>query len=98
MINMANFLYLIYLIFFMGMLSFSMKRYYLLMILLSLEFIVMLLYFLMIMYLNFYGMELYFSMIFLTFSVCESVLGLSILILMIRFNGNDYFQTLSLLN
>nr|YP_010528145.1 NADH dehydrogenase subunit 4L [Cimbex luteus]QPM99423.2 NADH dehydrogenase subunit 4L [Cimbex luteus]UXW64286.1 NADH dehydrogenase subunit 4L [Cimbex luteus] len=98
MFDMLNFLNLIYLIFFIGMLSFSMKRYYLLMILLSLEFVMILLFFLMIMYLSFYGMELYFSMIFLVFSVCESVLGLSILILMIRFNGNDYFQVLSLLN
>nr|UYK52140.1 NADH dehydrogenase subunit 4L [Asicimbex sp. CSCS-Hym-MC0132] len=95
--EMMNFLSLIYLIFFIGVLSFSMKRFYLLMILLSLEFIVMLLFFLMILYLSFYGMELYFSMIFLTFSVCEGVLGLSILVLMIRFNGNDYFQALSLL-
>nr|UXW64247.1 NADH dehydrogenase subunit 4L [Agenocimbex maculatus] len=94
---MLNFLNLIYLIFFIGMLSFSIKRFHLLMILLSLEFIVMILFFLMIVFLNLYGMELYFSMIFLVFSVCESTLGLGILVSMIRFYGNDYFQVLNLL-
>nr|YP_010528171.1 NADH dehydrogenase subunit 4L [Pseudoclavellaria amerinae]UXW64325.1 NADH dehydrogenase subunit 4L [Pseudoclavellaria amerinae] len=95
--EITNLLNLIYLIFFIGLLSFSMNRFHLLMVLLSLEFIVIILFYLMIIYLNLYGMELYFSMFFLTFSVCEGVLGLSILILMIRFNGNDYFQVLNLL-
>nr|YP_010547227.1 NADH dehydrogenase subunit 4L [Odontocimbex svenhedini]UYK52166.1 NADH dehydrogenase subunit 4L [Odontocimbex svenhedini] len=88
---------LTYLIFFIGLLSFSMNRFHLLMVLLSLEFIVMSLFFLIIIYLNLNEMEMFFSMIFLTFSVCEGVLGLSILILMIRLNGNDYFQVLNLL-
>nr|YP_010547162.1 NADH dehydrogenase subunit 4L [Orientabia sinica]UYK52049.1 NADH dehydrogenase subunit 4L [Orientabia sinica] len=95
--NLMNLLSLIYLIFFIGMFSLAMNRFHLLMILLSLEFIVTSLYFLLIIYLNLFNMELYFSMFFLVFSVCEGVLGLSILVLMIRFNGNDYFQVLSML-
>nr|UYK52101.1 NADH dehydrogenase subunit 4L [Leptocimbex sp. CSCS-Hym-MC0166] len=94
MLNMLNLMNLIFLI---GILSFSLNRFHLLMILLSLEFIVMLLFYLVIIYLNLYGMELFFSMFFLTFTVCEGVLGLSILVLMVRFNGNDYFQVLSML-
>nr|YP_009643725.1 NADH dehydrogenase subunit 4L [Labriocimbex sinicus]AYC21410.1 NADH dehydrogenase subunit 4L [Labriocimbex sinicus] len=91
MMNLLNFIFLI------GMLSLTMSRFHLLMILLSLEFVILILFYTMIVYLSMHGMELYFSMFFLTFSVCEGVLGLSILILMIRFNGNDYFQVLNLL-
>nr|YP_010547214.1 NADH dehydrogenase subunit 4L [Abia mengmeng]UYK52127.1 NADH dehydrogenase subunit 4L [Abia mengmeng] len=95
--NVMNLLDLLYLIFLIGMFSLAINRFHLLMVLLSLEFIVTSLYFLLIIYLNLLNMELYFSMFFLVFSVCEGVLGLSILVLMIRFNGNDYFQALSLL-
>nr|UQT69119.1 NADH dehydrogenase subunit 4L [Tomostethus sp. 1 QHW-2022a] len=84
-------------LFFMGFLNLCINRFYLLMILLSLEFIVLIIYFQLIFFLNFLEMELFFSMIFLVFSVCEGVLGLSILVLMIRVNGNDYFQVLSIL-
>nr|YP_010528158.1 NADH dehydrogenase subunit 4L [Abia zhui]UXW64299.1 NADH dehydrogenase subunit 4L [Abia zhui] len=92
-----NLLSLIYFIFFVGIFSLAINRLHLLMILLSLEFIIMSLYFLLIIYLNLLNMDLYFSMFFLVFSVCEGVLGLSILVLMIRFNGNDYFQVLNML-
>nr|YP_010547201.1 NADH dehydrogenase subunit 4L [Leptocimbex linealis]UYK52114.1 NADH dehydrogenase subunit 4L [Leptocimbex linealis] len=95
--NLFNMLNFMILIFFIGILSFTLNRFHLLMILLSLEFIVMLLYYLMIIYLNLFGLELFFMMFFLIFTVCEGVLGLSILVLMVRFNGNDYFQVLSLL-
>nr|UYK52153.1 NADH dehydrogenase subunit 4L [Zaraea sp. CSCS-Hym-MC0131] len=97
MITTMNLLMLIYFIFFIGIFSLAINRFHLLMILLSLEFIITSLYFLLIIYLNLLSLNLYFSMFFLVFSVCEGVLGLSILVLMIRFNGNDYFQVLSLL-
>nr|AJF48482.1 NADH dehydrogenase subunit 4L [Sweltsa longistyla] len=48
-------------------------------------------------YLNLMNCELFFSMAFLTFSVCEGALGLSILVSMIRTHGNDYFQSFSIL-
>nr|YP_009024408.1 NADH dehydrogenase subunit 4L [Eogystia hippophaecolus]AGN72388.1 NADH dehydrogenase subunit 4L [Eogystia hippophaecolus] len=41
--------------------------------------------------------EMYMLMVFLVFSVCEGVLGLSILVSMIRTHGNDYFQSFNLL-
>nr|ANJ70453.1 NADH dehydrogenase subunit 4L [Hydrochus sp. BMNH1425167] len=83
--------------YFMGILSFSLKRKHLLLMLLSLEFIVISLYFNMFIYLSYYNYEYYFSMIFLTMSVCEGALGLSILVSLIRTHGNDYFQTFNVL-
>nr|YP_009868691.1 NADH dehydrogenase subunit 4L [Alphitobius diaperinus]QKI32136.1 NADH dehydrogenase subunit 4L [Alphitobius diaperinus]QNK05478.1 NADH dehydrogenase subunit 4L [Alphitobius diaperinus] len=80
-----------------GLLVFSMKRKHLLLMLLSLEFIVLSLYFLIFLYLSFLGNEYFFSMIFLTFSVCEGVLGLSILVSLIRTHGNDYFHSFNVL-
>nr|AGT59581.1 NADH dehydrogenase subunit 4L [Cryptoperla sp. WY-2013] len=76
---------------------FVSKRKHLLLTLLSLEFIVLSLFFILFMYLNMCSYELFFSMVFLTFSVCEGALGLSILVSMIRSHGNDYFQTFSVL-
>nr|AML26376.1 NADH dehydrogenase subunit 4L [Staphylinidae sp. BMNH 1274633] len=80
-----------------GILVFSLKRKHLLLMLLSLEFIVLSLYFMLVVYLSSFMYETYFCMIFLTLSVCEGVLGLSILVSLIRSHGNDYFQSFSVL-
>nr|QWZ46345.1 NADH dehydrogenase subunit 4L [Machla setosa] len=80
-----------------GLYVFSMKRKHLLLMLLSLEFIVLSVYMVMFIYLGIFNNEYFFSMIFLTFSVCEGVLGLSVLVSLIRTHGNDYFQSFSLL-
>nr|YP_010240642.1 NADH dehydrogenase subunit 4L [Aleochara postica]QTG39872.1 NADH dehydrogenase subunit 4L [Aleochara postica] len=80
-----------------GLVVFSMKRKHLLLMLLSLEFIIISLYFSLFIILSFYSSENYFSMIFLTMSVCEGVLGLSILVSMLRMFGNDYFQSFNML-
>nr|YP_010701700.1 NADH dehydrogenase subunit 4L [Dasysyrphus albostriatus]WCJ53261.1 NADH dehydrogenase subunit 4L [Dasysyrphus albostriatus] len=81
----------------MGILIFISNRKHLLSMLLSLEYIVLSLFYLLFVYLNIYNFEGYFSMIFMTFSVCEGVLGLSILVSMIRMYGNDYFQSFNIL-
>nr|AIY62136.1 NADH dehydrogenase subunit 4L [Neotermes sp. A TB-2014] len=83
--------------FFCGVWSFSSNRSHLLATLLSLEFMVLVLFITVYFYLCFYSFELYFVMIFLVFSVCEGSLGLSILVSMIRSFGNDYFQSYSVL-
>nr|QNP09905.1 NADH dehydrogenase subunit 4L [Ochthebius sp. IBE<ESP> RA617] len=83
--------------YFSGLLVFCMKRKHLLMMLLSLEFIIISLYFNMFIYLSYFSNEYYFSMIFMTMSVCEGALGLSLLVSMIRTHGNDYFQTFNVL-
>nr|ARH54503.1 NADH dehydrogenase subunit 4L [Micrambe villosus] len=83
--------------FLMGLLSFSLKRKHLLSMLLSLEFMVICLFIMMMFNLMLIGSELFLLMIFLTLSVCEGALGLSILVSMIRTHGNDYIMSYTLL-
>nr|APX39309.1 NADH dehydrogenase subunit 4L [Chaetocnema hortensis] len=78
-----------------GTLSFILNRKHLLLMLLSLEFITVSLYLNMYVYMNMMNYEYFFLMIFLVMSVCEGVLGLSLLILMVRMHGNDYLLTFS---
>nr|AFQ62337.1 NADH dehydrogenase subunit 4L [Dermestes peruvianus] len=80
-----------------GLMSFCMNRKHLLMMLLSLEFVVLSLFIIMFVFLSFLSFESYFSLIFLTMSVCEGALGLSILVSLIRTHGNDNFQSFSIL-
>nr|AXS64830.1 NADH dehydrogenase subunit 4L [Cucujoidea sp. 11 KM-2017] len=94
---MTLYLFISMIMFGSGCLSFCINRKHLLMMLLSLEFIILSLFFMMFMYLSFIKMEYYFSMIFITMSVCEGALGLSILVSMIRTHGNDYFQSFNVL-
>nr|APX40638.1 NADH dehydrogenase subunit 4L [Colaspidema barbarum] len=81
--------------FFSGLIVFSSKRKHFLLMLLSLEMMVLALYFNIFLYLSNMNYEYFFSMIFLTMSVCEGALGLAVLILMIRTFGNDYIMTFS---
>nr|UJG45315.1 NADH dehydrogenase subunit 4L [Anthomyia procellaris] len=84
-------------LFIMGVFTFVSNRKHLLSMLLSLEYIVLSLFLLLFIYLNMLNYENFFSMMFLTFSVCEGALGLSILVSMIRTHGNDYFQSFNIL-
>nr|ASN65886.1 NADH dehydrogenase subunit 4L [Omus cazieri] len=83
--------------FFSGMLVFCLKRKHVLLMLLSLEFIILSLYMIMFIYLSLFEYEYYFSMMYLTFCVCESVLGLSVLVSLIRTHGNDLFFSMNML-
>nr|YP_009560230.1 NADH dehydrogenase subunit 4L [Oxysarcodexia avuncula]QAA79128.1 NADH dehydrogenase subunit 4L [Oxysarcodexia avuncula] len=83
--------------FIMGVFTFVSNRKHLLSMLLSLEYIVLSLFLLLFIYLSMLNFEFFFSMMFLTFSVCEGALGLSILVSMIRTHGNDYFQSFNIL-
>nr|AVJ52524.1 NADH dehydrogenase subunit 4L [Choerocoris paganus] len=80
-----------------GVITFCSSRNHLLLALLSLEFMVLSVFYMMIMLMMMYGYELYFSLIFLVFSVCEGALGLSILVKMVRSQGNDYLMGMSIL-
>nr|WOR80780.1 NADH dehydrogenase subunit 4L [Pyrocoelia sp.] len=91
---MNNYFYIMY---FVGVLVFCLKCKHLLLMLLSLEFIVLSLYYGIYLILCEYSFEHNFMMIFLTMSVCEGALGLSILVSMIRSFGNDYFQSFNIL-
>nr|YP_011020627.1 NADH dehydrogenase subunit 4L [Anaxarcha graminea]WQH82618.1 NADH dehydrogenase subunit 4L [Anaxarcha graminea] len=90
-------LMMFYFMFFCGLWVFSSKRKHLLMTLLSLEFIVLVLFIILYNYVVEMNGELYMTMFFLSFMVCEGALGLSILVSMIRTHGNDYFNSFGLL-
>nr|YP_009918406.1 NADH dehydrogenase subunit 4L [Caryopemon giganteus]QLX47631.1 NADH dehydrogenase subunit 4L [Caryopemon giganteus] len=83
------------LMFVMGLISFSINRVHLLVMLLSLEFLVLSLYYMLSLSLGLMIYESFFLMILLSMSVCEGVLGLSILVSMIRVHGNDMILTFS---
>nr|YP_009710468.1 NADH dehydrogenase subunit 4L [Pontia daplidice]QFZ96423.1 NADH dehydrogenase subunit 4L [Pontia daplidice] len=89
--------FVILIMFFFGNMIFVSKHKHLLIVLLSLEFIVLSIYFLMTYYFLMMSYDMYMLMVFLVFSVCEGALGLSILVSMIRTFGNDYFQSYNLL-
>nr|YP_010467040.1 NADH dehydrogenase subunit 4L [Atkinsoniella zizhongi]UVF28959.1 NADH dehydrogenase subunit 4L [Atkinsoniella zizhongi] len=90
------------LIFFSYMFVFSILslifiRKHLLLCLLSLEFMVLSLLFLVLLYcLMFSYYNFYMYVFMMTFYVCEGVLGLSVLVSMIRFHGNDYMNSMFL--
>lgn len=84
-------------LFIIGLFTFVSNRKHLLSILLSLEYIVLRLFLILFIYLNIINYENFFSIIFLTFRVCEGALGLSILVSIIRTHGNDYFQRFNVL-
>nr|YP_010247238.1 NADH dehydrogenase subunit 4L [Gibbium aequinoctiale]ATN40786.1 NADH dehydrogenase subunit 4L [Gibbium aequinoctiale] len=85
------------LMFLVGMMIFSFNRKHLLLLLLSLEFLVICVYYNMVGMLSFYNFEFFFLMVFLTMAVCESALGLSILVSVVRTHGSDYFSVFNLL-
>nr|YP_010527021.1 NADH dehydrogenase subunit 4L [Brahmaea certhia]UHM24621.1 NADH dehydrogenase subunit 4L [Brahmaea certhia]UXR12358.1 NADH dehydrogenase subunit 4L [Brahmaea certhia] len=94
---MMNMMVVFFIMFLIGNLIFVSKYKHLLIVLLSLEFIVLSLFFVLLLLLSFIEYELYMLMVFLVFTVCEGSLGLSILVSMIRTHGNDYFQSFNLL-
>nr|AFU50177.1 NADH dehydrogenase subunit 4L [Exema canadensis] len=94
---MKSLMLIVLLMFFSGLFSYSFFRKHLLLMLLSLEFLVLVLYLGMFMYLDLVNYEYFFSMIYLTMAVCEGSLGLSVLVLMIRGHGNDYILSMNVL-
>nr|AQM39950.1 NADH dehydrogenase subunit 4L [Phyllomimus sp. ZJZ-2017] len=96
MVMLLNWLSLIF-VMLGGIWVFCSNRSHLLTMLLSLEFMVLSVFMFLFVYFSFFNNEIYFLMIFLSFCVCEGALGLSILVLLIRTHGNDYFQSFSIL-
>nr|YP_009537892.1 NADH dehydrogenase subunit 4L [Limenitis camilla]AYN60609.1 NADH dehydrogenase subunit 4L [Limenitis camilla] len=94
---MLNMSLIIIIMFMFGNMIFVSKHKHLLIVLMSLEFMVLSIFFLMLLYLMMIKYSLYMLMVFLVFSVCEGALGLSILVSMIRTHGNDYFQSFNLI-
>nr|YP_009379195.1 NADH dehydrogenase subunit 4L [Kiwa tyleri]ARQ27018.1 NADH dehydrogenase subunit 4L [Kiwa tyleri] len=80
---------------FSGVWSFISYRKHLLNMLLSLEFIMLGIFFFMSSQISNTGSEIYFVLFFLTLIVCEGAMGLSLLVSIVRTHGNDYFNSFS---
>jgi NADH-ubiquinone oxidoreductase chain 4L len=88
-----NFIIIVFsLIVLVGLIIFCSKREHLLTMLLRLEYIILSLYFIINLLLQ--EGDIYFSLIFIVFTACEGALGLSILIVIRRSYGSDYFKSL----
>nr|QEJ81408.1 NADH dehydrogenase subunit 4L [Lucidina sp. FM13] len=94
---MLIFMVIFCIMFIVGLVVFTLKSDHMLLMLLSMEFLVLTLYFGLNLSLNMFVYESNFLLVFLTMSVCEGVLGLSILVSMVRNFGNDYFNSLNIL-
>nr|YP_009654741.1 NADH dehydrogenase subunit 4L [Catacanthus incarnatus]QCI09296.1 NADH dehydrogenase subunit 4L [Catacanthus incarnatus] len=77
---------------------FCSTRKHLLLSLLSLEFMVLCVFMMLFLVTFNYGYEVYMVLLFLVFTVCEGALGLSILVTLIRNQGNDYLSSMSVLS
>nr|YP_010962595.1 NADH dehydrogenase subunit 4L [Euphausia crystallorophias]WNI01997.1 NADH dehydrogenase subunit 4L [Euphausia crystallorophias] len=80
-----------------GLWVFCSKRKHLLNTLLSLEYIMLSVFWLMVLSLSLMGQEVFFSLFFLTFAACEGALGLALLVSIVRSHGNDRFGNFNLL-
>nr|YP_011036637.1 NADH dehydrogenase subunit 4L [Planaphrodes nigricans]WRK21241.1 NADH dehydrogenase subunit 4L [Planaphrodes nigricans] len=80
-------------LFFFSLFSMIYVRKHILLCLMSLEFIVLSILFLVMFFSMMYLSSFYIYVFFMAFFVCEGVLGLSVLVLMIRFHGNDYLNS-----
>nr|YP_011034141.1 NADH dehydrogenase subunit 4L [Entricoplax vestita]WRI34035.1 NADH dehydrogenase subunit 4L [Entricoplax vestita] len=82
---------------FCGLWSFINYHKHLLNSLLSLEFMMLGIFWLLSMQVTSVGSEIYFSLFFLTLAACEGALGLSLLVSVVRSHGNDRFMSFNLL-
>nr|QNT26956.1 NADH dehydrogenase subunit 4L [Trigonopterus daun] len=81
--------YFLIVLFFSSLFVYVSKYKHFLLMLLSLELVVLSLYMMLMMYLSFFLYEYFMCMFFLSMSVCEGVLGLSLLVQVIRSHGSD---------
>nr|YP_011002211.1 NADH dehydrogenase subunit 4L [Cazira verrucosa]WPO01459.1 NADH dehydrogenase subunit 4L [Cazira verrucosa] len=82
---------------FSGLIVFCSTRKHLLLSLLSLEYMALSTFLSLFLVTYNFSCELYFMLMFLVFTVCEGALGLSILVTLVRNQGNDYLSSMSLL-
>nr|AOY39483.1 NADH dehydrogenase subunit 4L [Scolytinae sp. BMNH 1039855] len=76
-------------LFFSGMISYILSNKHFLLMLISLESMVLSIYMLMFFYFTQFGSESFVNMIYLSMSVCEGALGLTLLVVLIRTHGMD---------
>nr|YP_009498535.1 NADH dehydrogenase subunit 4L [Caridina multidentata]AWK60848.1 NADH dehydrogenase subunit 4L [Caridina multidentata] len=80
-----------------GLMSFVGGRKHLLSTLLSLEYIMLSVFWLMVMMTSCLGGDSYFVLFFLTLAACEGALGLALLVSVVRTHGNDNFSSFMVL-
>nr|YP_010625193.1 NADH dehydrogenase subunit 4L [Atyopsis moluccensis]WBG72631.1 NADH dehydrogenase subunit 4L [Atyopsis moluccensis] len=80
-----------------GLSSFVGSRKHLLSTLLSLEFIMLSIFWLMVLMVACLGGDSYFVLFFLTLAACEGALGLALLVSVVRTHGNDNFSSFMVL-
>nr|UPL65994.1 NADH dehydrogenase subunit 4L [Isometopus sp.] len=79
-----------------GLLVFCFMNKHILVSLLGLEYLVLSIFmFFIFFFVDLLG-DYYMILLFLVFSVCEGVLGLSVLVMLIRSHGNDFIYSLCL--
>nr|AVJ52558.1 NADH dehydrogenase subunit 4L [Urolabida menghaiensis] len=83
---------------FLGVIMFCLAHKHVLQTLLALEFLVLILFLMMVFMVFMVGYEVYFLLLFLVFTVCEGALGLSILVSMVRSQGNDMPSSMNVLS
>nr|APF47504.1 NADH dehydrogenase subunit 4L [Dolichogenidea sp. n. SNS-2016] len=85
-------------LFFISVFMYSSFYKHLLMSLISLEFMILNLSLLMYLNLNYLKLNIFLMSFFWTISVCESIMGLTILVFMVRKMGNDFTKMLNIIN
>nr|YP_002317254.1 NADH dehydrogenase subunit 4L [Symphylella sp. YG-2006]ABQ01740.1 NADH dehydrogenase subunit 4L [Symphylella sp. YG-2006] len=75
-----------------GIYSFTSNRRHILMSLMSLEFISMMLFLMLMINFSFGGFDAYLGVIYLAFSACEGAFGLGVIVFVVRGFGNDLFS------
>jgi NADH:ubiquinone oxidoreductase subunit K len=80
---------------FSGLWVFSSKRKHLLSALLRLEYMALALFIVFFAY--FFYTNMFYSLLYITFAACEGALGLSILVVIRRTHGGDYFKSFNFL-
>jgi len=80
-----------------GLWVFVSKRKHLLNTLLSLEYIMLSIFWFISLHLSGVGHEAYFVLFFLTLAACEGALGLALLVSVVRTHGNDCFRSFRVL-
>nr|QWS05439.1 NADH dehydrogenase subunit 4L [Cerynia lineola] len=83
-------------IFFSGLMSLFMVRTHFLLSLLSLEFMLLSIYFFSYFFFFFFFYDFYFVIIYLILGVCEGVIGLSLIVYLVRKFSLDYLDSLVL--
>nr|YP_009468962.1 NADH dehydrogenase subunit 4L [Peregrinus maidis]AVC55506.1 NADH dehydrogenase subunit 4L [Peregrinus maidis] len=84
------------LMFMFNLIGLILIRSHYLMVLISLELIFIVLYNLIYLYLNFFDYEYFFGLMYLILGVCESCLGLSLLVYLVRSLSLSYVSSLGL--